>query len=157
MGLDEVLCDVFEEGVGDLVLDEEGAVIDRKNQKKLYKKHHKIRGILLAALPHKKYLKMSDKSTVKAMFTSLCSNYEGNKKVKEAKTNMLVHQYELFIIKDNESIEDMYSRFQTLVYGLQILKKSYVASDHVNKIIRILPARWRPKVTAIEKLTIQTL
>jgi len=51
---------------------------------------------------------MSDKSTAKAMFTSLCSNCEGNKKVREAKTTILVHQYELFKMKDNENIEDMY-------------------------------------------------
>jgi len=57
----------------------------------MYKKHHKIRGILVAALPHNEYLKMSDKSTTKAMVASLCSNYEGNKKVREAKATMLVH------------------------------------------------------------------
>jgi len=94
---------------------------------------------------------MSDKSTANAMFASLCANYEGSKKVREVKTLMLVHQYELFKIKDDESIEEMYSRFQTLVTGLQILKKSYVASDHVGKILRSLPARWRPKYTAIEE------
>jgi len=105
----------------------------------------------VVALPHREYLKMSDKSTAKAMLTSLCSNYEGNKKVGEAKATMLVHQYELFSMKEDESIETMYSRFQTLVSGLQILKKSYVASDHVNKILRSLPAKWRPKVTAIEE------
>ena len=130
IGMDEELWDILEEGVA----------IDRRahtaEQKKLYKKHHLIRGILVAALPHKEYLKMSDKSTAKAMFTSLCSNYEGNKKVREAKATMLVHQYELFRMKEDESIETMYSRFQTLVSGLQILKKSYVASDHVNKILR---------------------
>jgi len=54
-------------------------------------------------------------------------------------------------MKDDESIEELYSRFQTLVSGLQILKKGYVASDHVRKILRRLPARWRPKVTAIEE------
>jgi len=54
-------------------------------------------------------------------------------------------------MKDDKDIESMYSRFQTLVSGLQILKKSYVASDHVNKILRSLPARWRPKITNIEK------
>ena len=54
-------------------------------------------------------------------------------------------------MKKDESIEQMYSRFQTLVSGLQILKKSYVASDHVSKILRSLPARWRPKMTAIEE------
>jgi hypothetical protein len=62
-------------------------------------------------------MKMSDKFTAKAMFASLCSNYEGSKKVKEAKALMLVHQYELFEMKDDETIEEMYSRFQTLVSG----------------------------------------
>jgi hypothetical protein len=95
MGLDEELWDILEEGVGDLVLDEEGAVVDRKKhtpaQKKIYKKHHKIRGSLVLAIPCVEYMKMSDKSTAKTMFASLCANYEGSKKVREAKTLMLVH------------------------------------------------------------------
>jgi hypothetical protein len=155
MGLDEELWDILEDGVGDLVLDEEGVTVDRKKHtpalKKLYKKHHIIRGALVTAIPKAEYMKMSYKSTTKAMFASLCSNYEGNKKVKEVKALMLVHQYELFKMKDDETIEEMYSRFQTLVSGLQIQKKSYVASDHVSKILRSLPVRWRPKVTAIEE------
>jgi len=65
MGLDEELWDFLEDGVGDLVLDKEGVSIDRKKHtpahKKLYKKHHKIRGIIVVALSHKEYLKMSDK------------------------------------------------------------------------------------------------
>jgi len=155
MGLDEELWDILEDGVGDLVLDEKGAAIDRKKhtpeQKKLYKKYHKIRGSLVTSIPKEEYMKMSDKSNAKAMFASLCANYEGSKKVREAKALMLVHQYKLFKMKDDENIEQMYSRFQNLVSGLQILKKSYVASDHVSKILRSLPARWRPKVTVIEK------
>jgi len=55
MGLDDELWDILEEGVGDLALNEEGAAIDRKKhtptQKKLYKKHHKMRGILVAFIP----------------------------------------------------------------------------------------------------------
>jgi len=91
ISIDEELWDIMEYGV-DLTLDEEDVVVDRKKhivaQKKLYKKHHKIRGILVDALPHKEYLKLGDKSTTKAMFKSLCYNYEGNKKVKEAKANI---------------------------------------------------------------------
>jgi len=155
MGLDQELWDILEDGVGDLDLDEEGVVVHIKKhtpaQKKMYKKHHKIRGSLVLVIPRAEYMKMSDKSTAKAMFASLCANYEGSKKVREAKVLMLVHQYELFKMKDDENIEEMYSRFQTLVSRLQILKKSYVASDHVSKILRSMPARWRPKVTAIEK------
>ena len=155
MGLDDELWDILEDGVGDLALDEEGAAIDIKKhtpaQKKLYKKHHKIRGILVASIPHTEYMKMSDKSIVKTMFASLCANYEGSKKIREEKAIMLVHQYELFKMKEDETIEEMYSRFQNLVSGLQILKKNYVVSDHVSKILRSLSARWRPKVTSIEE------
>jgi len=94
-------------------------------------------------------MKMSDKSTAKTMFASLCANYEGSKKVREAKALMLVHQYELFKMKDDESIEQMYSRFQTLVSGLQILKKSYVASDHVSKILRSFSELFDQKVICL--------
>ena len=59
MGLDEEIWDILEDGVGDLVIDEEGASINRKKhtreQKKLYKKHHKIRGSLVTAIPKAEY------------------------------------------------------------------------------------------------------
>lgn len=61
-------------------------VKDKKNltpaQKKIYRKHHKVRGILIEALPHYEYIKIIDKSTVKTIFESLCSAYEGNQLVK---------------------------------------------------------------------------
>jgi len=47
----------------------------------MYKKHNKIRGSPVLAIPRAEYMKMSDKSTAKAMFASLCANYEGSKKV----------------------------------------------------------------------------
>jgi len=94
MGLDEDLWDILEDGVGDLVLDE-GAAVDRNKhtpaQKKIYKKHQKIRGSLVLAIRRAKYIEMSDKSTAKAMFASLCANYEGSKHSREAKALMLVH------------------------------------------------------------------
>ena len=61
MGLDEELWDILEDGVGDLVLDEEGAVVDKKKhtpaQKKINKKHHNIRGSLVLAIPCAEYRK----------------------------------------------------------------------------------------------------
>ena len=69
MGLDEELWDILEDGVGDLVLDEEGAAIDRKKhtleQKKLYKKHHKIRGSLVTVIPRAEYMKIEGEKNTK--------------------------------------------------------------------------------------------
>jgi len=54
-----------------LALDEEGAAINRRKytpaQKKPYKKHHKIRGILVASIPLIEYMKMSDKKVVRRL------------------------------------------------------------------------------------------
>ena len=38
---------------------------------------------------------------------------------------MLVQQCELFKMMEDEDIETMFSRFQTLVSGIQVMKKSY--------------------------------
>jgi len=71
-------------------------VVDIKNlsvaHKKIDKKHHRVRGILVEALLHSKYTKIVDISTTKRTFEPLCSTYEGNQQVKETKANILVQQ-----------------------------------------------------------------
>lgn len=54
-------------------------------------------------------------------------------------------------MKEDEDIETMFSRFQVLVSRLQVPNKSYTTSDHVKKILRSIPAKYKSKVTAIKK------
>ncbi|GAV68733.1 LOW QUALITY PROTEIN: UBN2 domain-containing protein, partial [Cephalotus follicularis] len=77
--------------------------------------------------------------------------YEGTNQVKESKISMLVHEYELFLIHDNESISDMFTCFTTIINSLKNLGKSYPNQELVRKILRCLPKSWTPKVTAIEE------
>ncbi|WJX67641.1 25S rRNA (cytosine(2870)-C(5))-methyltransferase [Trifolium repens] len=157
MGIVCDLWDLVEDGVNFENMDLEGVVSsqNRKSftptQKLEYKKHHSVKGMMTNAIPHDEYLKIGDKRTAKSIWDSLKSKYEGNKQVKEAKANLLVHQYELFKMKHGEDIETMFSRFQILVSGLQILDKSYTEADHVRKVLRSLPPKWRPKVTAFQE------
>ncbi|KAK2381034.1 hypothetical protein QL285_068675 [Trifolium repens] len=157
MGIDCDLWDLVEDGVNFENMDLEGVVSsqNRKSftptQKLEYKKHHSVKGMMTNAISHDEYLKIGDKRTAKSIWDSLKSKYEGNKQVKEAKANLLVHQFELFKMKDGEDIETMFSRFQILVCGLQILDKSYTEADHVRKVLRSLPPKWRPKVTAFQE------
>ena len=136
-GIDCDLRDLVEEGVAFDNMDKEGVVSyqNRKSftptQKLEYKKHHSVKGMMTNAISHDEYLKIGDKRTAKSIWESLKSKYEGNKQVREAKANLLVHQYELFKMKDGEDIETMFSRFQILVSGLQVLDKSYTVADHV--------------------------
>lgn len=56
-------------------------------------------------------------------------------------------------MKDDENIESMFSRFQVGASGLHILNKIYTISDLVKKILRSLPTKYKPKVTAIREAT----
>ena len=51
--------------------------------------------------------------------------HEGTNQVKESKINILAHYYELFFMKDLESIVEMFSRFMGIVNELQALGKTY--------------------------------
>ena len=84
------------------------------------------------------------------MFDSLRMTHEGNTQVKETKALALIQKYEAFKMEEEETIETMFSRFQTLVAGLKVLDKGYSTTDHVKKIIRSLPKQWRPMVTTLK-------
>ncbi|PNX54828.1 serine/threonine protein kinase SRPK1, partial [Trifolium pratense] len=118
---------------------------------KTYTKHHRVKDIVVGAIRHEDYVRIENKSYAKSIFDSMCATYDGNEKVQEAKASLLMRQYELFTMEKDEDIETMFTRFQTLVSGLKVLKRSYTTYDHVQKILRSLPLVWRPKVTAIEE------
>ncbi|KAK2990894.1 hypothetical protein RJ640_016648 [Escallonia rubra] len=57
------------------------------------------------------YNRVSASETAQEMWRLLEVTYEGTNQVKETKINILVQQYEVFKAKENESINEMYSRF----------------------------------------------
>src|ERR1044072_8677118 len=151
----------FDMDLWDLVVDgyEEPRDIDGKiilrsqmteDQMKLFRDHHKARTILLNAISYNEYEKITNKGTAKSIYDSLQMTHEGNAQVKETKALSLIQKYEAFKMEELESVEAMFSRFQMLVAGLRVLDKAYSTSDHVKKIIRSLPAKWIPVVTALK-------
>ena len=65
--------------------------------------------------------------------------HEGTNQVKESKINLLVHN-ELLLMKENETIVEMITRFTDIVNGLEALVKTYKESEKVMKILRSLPS-----------------
>lgn len=155
IGLDDELSDILEDGIN-FHVNGVGIVSDLKyltpDQKKIYRKHNRVKGILVDVLPHSKYEIIIDKSITKTIFKSLCATYEGNQQVQEAKANLLIQQYEMFSVNNDENIESMFSRFHVLVFGLQVLNKSYTTVDHMKKILRSLPVKFIPKWLLFKKL-----
>ena len=71
--------------------------------------------------------------------------------MKESKINILVHNYELFSMKETESIVEMITRFIEIVNGLEALGRVINESKKVMKILRSLPSKWHTKVTTIQE------
>lgn len=62
-------------------------------------------------------------------------------KLRQTKAFALIHKYEAFKMEKDETIKDMFSRFQTLVIGLKVFNRGFTIADHVEKIIRSLPKK----------------
>src|SRR4051812_47537080 len=120
------------------------------DQKKLFKNHHKCRTVLLNAISHAEYEKISSRETAYDIYESLKMTHEGNAHVKETKTLTLIQKYEAFKMEDDENIDKRFSRFQKLTAGLRVLDKGYTKADHVKKIIISLTKRRGPMVTAFK-------
>lgn len=67
--------------------------------------------------------------------------HESTSKIKWAKISMLTNQFQLFKMSPNESIYDMYSRFQDIVHSLIALGKKISKEDQVRKILNSLTSR----------------
>ncbi|GJU53361.1 retrovirus-related pol polyprotein from transposon TNT 1-94 [Tanacetum coccineum] len=77
--------------------------------------------------------------------------HQGNSQVKDNKIDLLVQQYEQFIISKDESINSAFSRFNTIIPSLKALDEGYSSKNYIGKFLRALHPKWRVKVTAIEE------
>ncbi|WP_423242516.1 hypothetical protein, partial [Vibrio vulnificus] len=68
--------------------------------------------------------------------------HEGMTQVKETKINILLYDYEIFTMKENESITLMLDRFVEITNELASFGKPMLESDRVKKILSLLPKEW---------------
>nr|GEV06147.1 uncharacterized mitochondrial protein AtMg00810-like [Tanacetum cinerariifolium] len=83
---------------------------------------------------------------------SLLITHQANSQVKDNKIDLLVQQYEQFIILEEESIDSSFARFNTIITSLKALDEGFSSKNYVRKFLRALHPKWRAKVTAIEGL-----
>ncbi|GJW22052.1 hypothetical protein Tco_0032674 [Tanacetum coccineum] len=74
-----------------------------------------------------------------------------NNQVKANKIDLLVQQYEQFTIPEEESIDNAFAKFNTIITSLKALDEGFSSKNCVRKFLRALHPKWRAKVMAIEE------
>ncbi|GJR75184.1 hypothetical protein Tco_0087549 [Tanacetum coccineum] len=87
----------------------------------------------------------------KEIWQSWLITHQGNRQVKDNKTDLLVQQYEQFTIIEEESIDSGFDRFNTIITTLKALDEGFSSKNYVRKFLRALHLKWGAKVTAIEE------
>ena len=70
---------------------------------------------------------------------SLLVTHDGTSQVKRAKIDLLRYQYENFKMHENESINDMITKFTKITNGLSSLGEEINNDQKIRKVIRALP------------------
>jgi len=73
--------------------------------------------------------------------------------VKKVKMDLLRSQYENFTIHDNDTIDDMITRFTKITNGLASLSDAIGNDQKVRKVIQTLPLSWEVKATTLKELS----
>lgn len=118
---------------------------------KAMEKNARAMKLLIFGLGPEEYQRVSTCDSAKEIWDSLSIAHEGTTQVKQSRIELLMRQYELFSMDNNESIQSMFTRFTLISNELNSLGRKLSNEDLVRKILRILPQSWENKVIAIQE------
>ncbi|XP_075107102.1 uncharacterized protein LOC142180079 [Nicotiana tabacum] len=131
--------------------------------RKAIEKNFHAKKILVYGIGPNEYNRISSCQSAKEIWEALQTACEGTTQVKQSKIDMLTTKYELFKMKDDESIQDMHTWFTSIINELHSLGEIIPRNKLVRKILSVFPSSWESRVNVIteakdlQKLTIDEL
>jgi len=108
--------------------------------------------VLLQALNDDDIARVIHCKSAYEIWTHLVVTHEGTSQVQRAKIDFLRSQYGNFTMHDNDSIDDMVTRFTKITNDLSSLGDTIDNYQKVRKIVRALSPSWEVKTTTLKKL-----
>ncbi|XP_009791346.2 uncharacterized protein [Nicotiana sylvestris] len=93
--------------------------------RKAIEKNFRAKKILVCGIGPDEYNRISACQSAKEIWEALQTAHEGTTQVKQSKIDMLTNEYELFKMKEDESIQDMHTRFTSIINELHSLWRSH--------------------------------
>ncbi|XP_075091689.1 uncharacterized protein LOC142171878 [Nicotiana tabacum] len=106
---------------------------------KAIEKNFRAKKILVCGIGPDEYNGISACQSAKEIWEALQTAHEGITQVKQSKIDMLTIEYKFFRIKGDESIQDMHTRFTSIINELHSLGEIITRKNFVRKIVSVLP------------------
>jgi hypothetical protein len=118
---------------------------------KLGENNSKATNALLNGLNDTIFMKVAHCKFSKKIWDKLRNIYEGDTKVKEAKIQTCRGQFKQLKMKEDENIAVYFLRVDEIVNAIIGLGEKIEESVIVQKVLRSLPMRFNPKISALEE------
>ncbi|GKA86862.1 retrovirus-related pol polyprotein from transposon TNT 1-94 [Tanacetum coccineum] len=101
-------------------------------------KNNEAKMVIYNALPRKEYERANCLcNTAKEIWKTLLITHQGNSQVKDNKIDLLVQQYEQFVISEDESIDNAFARFNTIITSLKALDEGYSSKNYLIRNLKV--------------------
>ncbi|XP_009792906.1 uncharacterized protein [Nicotiana sylvestris] len=117
--------------------------------RKAIEKNFRAKKIHMCGIGPDEYNRISPCQLAKEIWEALQTTQEGTTQVNLSKIHMLTTEYELFRMKDDESIQDLHTQFTSISNGFRCLGESIKRNKLFRKILSVLPSSWESKVNSI--------
>ena len=112
----------------------------------------KAQNALLLALNEDNLTRVIHCKSAYEIWQYLLVTHEGASQVKRAKIYLLRFQYESFRMQENESIDEMNTKFTKITNALSSLGDEINNDEKVRKVIRAFSSSWEIKATTLKEL-----
>ncbi|XP_057739987.1 uncharacterized protein LOC130957114 [Arachis stenosperma] len=116
-----------------------------KEDRKKVEFNAKAINLLNCAISFKEYRQVSRYTMAKEIWDKLQITHEGTIIVKKTRIDMLNREYEMFSMKEGESIDEIFERFNIIIVGLDAMGITYPYFVLVRRVLRCLTKEWKTK------------
>ncbi|XP_016178077.1 uncharacterized protein LOC107620431 [Arachis ipaensis] len=120
-----------------------------KEDRKKVELNAKAINLLNCAISFEEYRRVSRCTIAKEIWDKLQVTHEGTILVKKTRIDMLNREYEMFSMKEGESIDDLFKIFNIIINGLDAMGITYPKYVLVRRILRSLTKEWEIKAIVI--------
>jgi hypothetical protein len=118
-----------------------------------YENNYKTLNLITTAIGKNVYDRVAHLETTHDVWIKLCSTYEGSSEIKSSRRDTYNRQYQTFSQKPGESLDDWFTRFESIVSSLcSCGHLAYSDNERAKQLLYALDdSVWGIKITALEE------